>query len=451
MKTSILKFNILLLFFLIFSCNDFVEVDFPTNQLPSLYVFENETTANGAILNLYSELRDNSIYNGKLSSSSILFGLYADELDYYGNPTSGLNDIYLHHIDANNAEVKTVWTNSYKLIYMANASIQGLENSHFSSKNTLMAEVLFFRAFMYFSLHTIYNEIPYIKSTDYLVNSKCYKNSQSEIYANLIEDLENALVLLQDANINTNTRINKFTIYALLAKIHLYNKEWSKAINYSDLIIHSNRFQLVNDINTEFLKNSTSTIFQLKTAKEGSPTNEAPIFTITGQNPTNIALTKNFLNSFESGDLRKIYWVKSSSNGNWFFSSKYKQINTLATSSEYSIVFRLPEIILIRAEAYVNTNKKNEAISDINSIRNKAGLNGISNTNENLFEAILNERQHELFCEHGNRWFDLKRFGLLSQTLLPLKPSFQDFHQYFPIPESELILNQNLLPQNQGY
>src|SRR5690606_1420462 len=143
--------------------------------------------------------------------------------------------------------------------------------------------------------------------------------------------------------------------------------------------------------------------------------------------------------------------IKSSSNDNWFFSSKYKQINTLASSSEYSIIFRLPEIILIRAEAYINTNKKNEAISDINSIRNKAGLNGISSSNENLFEAILNERQHELFCEHGNRWFDLKRFGLLSQTLLPLKPSFHDFHQYFPIPESELILNQNLLPQNQGY
>ena len=67
-------------------------------------------------------------------------------------------------------------------------------------------------------------------------------------------------------------------------------------------------------------------------------------------------------------------------------------------------------------------------------------------------DALLEERRHEFVAE-GHRWFDLVRFGKL-EALVPLaKPGVQPqaFHDLFPIPQGEIDLNQNLLPQNTGY
>ncbi|MDO5969574.1 RagB/SusD family nutrient uptake outer membrane protein, partial [Flavivirga aquimarina] len=123
-----------------------------------------------------------------------------------------------------------------------------------------------------------------------------------------------------------------------------------------------------------------------------------------------------------------------------------------ANSEEYPVVFRLAEQYLIRAEARAELGKISEAQSDLNVIRNRAGLgNTTASTKEALRDAILDERQVELFTERGHRWFDLKRRGEAADVLAPLKPSWQDTDVLFPIPESELLLNPNLLPQNDGY
>ncbi|MCB0616497.1 MAG: RagB/SusD family nutrient uptake outer membrane protein, partial [Phaeodactylibacter sp.] len=52
-----------------------------------------------------------------------------------------------------------------------------------------------------------------------------------------------------------------------------------------------------------------------------------------------------------------------------------------------------------------------------------------------------------------HRWFDLVRFGKLQEQVPKAKPGVQpqDFHNLFPIPQEEIDLNPNLLPQNPGY
>ncbi|WP_228426441.1 RagB/SusD family nutrient uptake outer membrane protein [Chryseobacterium carnipullorum] len=52
--------------------------------------------------------------------------------------------------------------------------------------------------------------------------------------------------------------------------------------------------------------------------------------------------------------------------------------------------------------------------------------------------------------EHGIRFFDLKRWGLLDQ-LIPVKTNWKSYHAQWPIPQKELLLNPNLNPQNTGY
>ena len=68
-----------------------------------------------------------------------------------------------------------------------------------------------------------------------------------------------------------------------------------------------------------------------------------------------------------------------------------------------------------------------------------------------MINAILDERRHELFTEYGHRWFDLKRFGMAESVLMDIKPNWQSRDAWLPIPELEILMNPNLLPQNAGY
>ena len=92
------------------------------------------------------------------------------------------------------------------------------------------------------------------------------------------------------------------------------------------------------------------------------------------------------------------------------------------------------------------------ALQDINTIRNRAGLTNTTAVNSGaIMDEILKERRLELFTEHGHRWFDIKRLNKAEITLQPLKPGWKSTDILFPIPETEIRMNPNLLPQNNGY
>ncbi len=112
---------------------------------------------------------------------------------------------------------------------------------------------------------------------------------------------------------------------------------------------------------------------------------------------------------------------------------------------------RLSEQYLIRAEAFAEQDDISEAQSDLNIIRNSAGLKNTSAEDKaTLLLAIERERQVELFCEWGHRFFDLKRNGHLNQVIASLKSSWRDASINLPIPQYERLNNPNLT-QNPGY
>jgi hypothetical protein len=130
-----------------------------------------------------------------------------------------------------------------------------------------------------------------------------------------------------------------------------------------------------------------------------------------------------------------------------------------ANMKEYFMVLRLGEQYLIRAEARAKLGNSGGAQSDLNSIRNRAGLANYSGATDqtSLVTAILNERRHELFSEWGNRWFDLKRTGNIDAVMSVVTPqkskgttSWQSFQQLYPIPITELQLAPNITQTN-GY
>jgi hypothetical protein len=165
-------------------------------------------------------------------------------------------------------------------------------------------------------------------------------------------------------------------------------------------------------------------------------------------------MTSDLLVDFETGDDRRSVWVAG--NGVVYYPFKYKQGDNPATTvTEYSMVLRLAEQYLIRAEARLNQGKlvgEHSAESDINVIRNRAGLdNTAAVTNEELMAAIEQERRIELFAEWGHRWLDLKRWDRATTVLDPIKADWLRFDMLYPIPQGEINKNNNLNPQNTGY
>jgi len=451
-------FSNLVLLILLVGCDSFVEVDLPNSQLTSKSVFEDKTTANAAMTQVYAKMRDNGLFSGNTSGLSHLLGNYADELKFYGNPQDGTAAFYNNIVLQSNSAVKTLWNESYNQIYGANAVIEGVNSSEtlaHTDRDQLIGEALFTRAFIHLYLTNLFGEIPYIKTTDYKKNAVAVKENPNTIYKYCIEDLVLAQTLLPSAyKTSDRTRPNKFAVHALLAKVYLYTQQWAESSNEASAVLNNtDLYVFENDLSKVFLKESKSTIWQFAPSLNASNTLEAQTFVFTIGPPPLSALSLDFINSFQPEDKRKQFWISSVSDGNaiWFYPSKYKSKST-TVSTEYSILLRLNEVYLIRSEARAHAGDLIGSKEDLNRIRNAAGLLNTEAVSQNeILQAILKERQIELFTELGSRFFDLKRFGVLDQTLSLTKSEWDSFESNLPIPETELNLNKNLQPQNTGY
>ncbi len=115
---------------------------------------------------------------------------------------------------------------------------------------------------------------------------------------------------------------------------------------------------------------------------------------------------------------------------------------------------RLPETILLRAEAHLLKGNTTQAAADINLVRNRAKAIPVTAAQVTL-DYILDERARELIFEEDRR-VTLSRMGKLVERVKkynPLNaPNIQEFHALFPIPFSEIEANKDgKLVQNPGY
>jgi starch-binding outer membrane protein, SusD/RagB family len=127
----------------------------------------------------------------------------------------------------------------------------------------------------------------------------------------------------------------------------------------------------------------------------------------------------------------------------------------ISPASNDFVYFRLPDVLLMKAEAILRggtaTNAGpygNSALSIINSIRNHPSRSATSFSSINL-DVLLDERGRELWWENWRRQ-DMIRF---EKFLLPFQEkNYQSDPKYliFPIPFEQLAINPNLV-QNPGY
>lgn len=365
--------------------------------------------------------------------------------------TSSTYDAFKNNTLAAGNDANPVWSNMYSTIGRANYAVEGVQSSalNTSVKNQLIGEAKFWRAYYYFFLINFFGDVPLVTSTNALQTGTYSRTAKTTVYQQIVTDLTDAKNLLPAAYPSIErARINKWAAAAMLARVYFYQQNWAAAEAEATAVITSGTYSIETFANS-FLKTSNETIWQI--ANVTGVTAMGPEWIPAAATPT-IVLYDTLANTFETGDLRKTNWAKSIvyNAKTYYYPFKYK-LRTGTTGNEYSVMLRLAEQYLIRAEARAQQNNTSGAQADLNVIRTRAGLaNTTAATQAALIAAAEKERWVELFTESSDRWFNLKRLNKATAILSLIKPSWQAFQQLYPLPLQELQANPNLV-NNTGY
>ncbi len=112
-----------------------------------------------------------------------------------------------------------------------------------------------------------------------------------------------------------------------------------------------------------------------------------------------------------------------------------------------TILTRLEDIALLRAEALAVLGEKTTAIELLNEIRERRGLKPYAETvNGDLLDAIFLERKRELMGE-GHRWYDMIRREKIKHDNPKLAALIANDGIYWPIAK-EILAQNKLIEQN---
>lgn len=444
------------------SCKKFEDIGSPPTQLTPDKVYSDSTAIMSASLGLYGA----SAINGSqgLIVNANLYGSMSADDAYPVIP--GSNTPFIDNTLTGGTNYSNVmYNNNYSEIFNANSILAQLPAATVISqslKNDLIAEAKFWRAYSYFYLVNYFGDVPLILTTEAIANGKLPRTPKAQVYHQIIQDLTDAKGLLTDSYPTPDkARINKETVSAFLSKVYLYlaTPDYAGAETEATNVINSNLYSL-DQLSNVFLKTSKETIWQEQSNYNTytGVTRTGIAFIPAGTTPKYVLYTA-LVNAFEPGDQRIAAWTGAINyNGKvYLYPYKYKNKNTSENGNEYTVMFRLAEVYLNRAEARAQQNNLSGAQADLNMVRNRAGLpNTTAVTQAALLAAIAHERWVELFTENSTRWFDLKRTGAIGAVLPVTKSSdisnysWNSIQALYPIPAQELLANPTL-QQNPGY
>jgi len=480
------------------ACNKMTDAGLPKNQLTDEVTFAADATAIAAITSTYATISNMNIPPDPFKSIGLRAGLSADELTMFtGYPPSrsGYDDLLKYYQNAVTPANATPWQQTYSFIFNANVAINSLNMATRLTprvKEQLLGEMKFTRAFMYFYLVNLYGDVPLTLTADYTANQQVGRTPKAQVYQQIIQDLLEAQAVLSDgyvdgtllATTTERVRPNKWAATALLARAYLYTGDYINAETQASSVIANSTLYSLPALNNAFLKNSTETIWSVQPVGTLTLANtaEGRVFTLpaaNGPNPDNpVYLSTQQMAAFKPGDLRGTVgsWVGSVTvaGTTFYYPTKYKIGSVSAATAEYSMMLRLAEQYLIRAEARIMNGKIAEGLADLNALRSRARaastvdlpnpLPALSTTlsSTEALTAVLEERQAELFTEWGHRWLDLKRTGTVDAVMTVVTPlkvissstpnNWNSSYALYPIPQAELdrspLLNGQ---QNPGY
>ena len=446
------------------ACENFLEVERPIDKQVSEYVFSSDETAEAAGLGMYGSVvkYGQGAFTGLFT---VYLGIVADELYATGGYESALQ-LRENRLLPEHSGASSIWLTSYETIYHVNLFLEKINRSEQVSaglRARLAGEARFLRALFYFYLVNTYGNIPLIDSPDYHKNGSLTQSGPEVVYPFILADLEAAYdVLTPDYLLSEPVRANKWAAAALLARVHLFLENWSDAEKFAREVVQKGSYALV-PVDEVRLNSNAEAILQFAQSESGLNGNyEASmlLYQSSTSNRPDYAVEEGLLKAFSPEDARQNWlWEQVTTDSvTYYLAHKYKirWLDRNVPRTELLTVLRLGEQHLILAEALAQQGELDAAVEQLDILRTRAGITLLDDmdtpkTKENVLDLVMDERQRELCFELGHRWFDLNRTGRADAyfSSLPYK-DWQPTDRYFPIPQSEILLNP-FLKQNPGY
>ena len=471
----ILKYIYKILLFASFTCcvacDSLLDVNPPTDSLTGDQVYESEVAIEALRDGLYSYHLTSSWYFRR--NMTIQTAMYADEALWHSS-TNEYGEFHKSTCTLKSMQIEWFWEYPYAAIYHCNDLITNLKDNTIVTetvKNKALGESYFFRAFNYLNLVNYFNNIPLILSTDVYATMNLPQVSAAKIYSQIFEDLTKAEEILISVN-NPGSRFNSEAATALLARAYLYDNQWQKAIDKANLLIPTEhggsgtKFKLETFDKVFNVSSKESILYMEDDGMYGDDryvgySYFGAMINDYGSKSVVAPVSKYLVADLQSDttDLRN-GWIKENvvreqATGQYtYYKLKYTKTPPSPAEHENFVFLRLVEQYFIRAEANAQLGNLTEAIDDINIVRARAGVKPLPSTlsKDEILAAILKERRLELFYEGPHRWFDLRRAGKMDEVLskIDYKNGWAPHKEYFPIPQSQIDANINLV-QNPGY
>lgn len=471
------------------SCSDYLD-EKPVSQPSNVTFWRNSTDANSAVAGGYAQLR-------KALNSGLSYYAHGDlGTDYFSTERdlrSEFSDIMKFKLGIS-VPVTETWKPMYKardfsIFYSAIKQadlclkhIPEIPQEEFTDYDSqykqFMGEAYFIRAFSYFYMARVWGNVPIVDSSNPdVVDTKNYKREDvAKVLIKATEDCQSAINLLS-WNYSTDTdrvvRANAGAAWALLAHIYAWSGNYGACEMAAAKVIDSHFYNYIdrNNFLQIFDGQSSECIFEI--AQNSQTEAQAG----DGQSLTNFLLRGDYLKTRvneketvwqfdlttlkqtlfnDAKDLRRTKGFADFSS-DWPILLKYSKVvyTTSPLSINNIVVFRLADIALLQAEAQAAQAKYTESRATLNSIRKMAGLEDSTATNDQLFEAVIQERGRELFME-GHRFYDLVRLARLkkiykfgdSSSNKITASQFESGKSYWPI-QPTLIETNPLLTQTE--
>lgn len=473
------------LFLTVSSCEDFLDEQ-PRSALSAGNYWQTENDIRTAVAGMYDGIQDivddNFINWGEGRSDNFVRG-GTGETEYafmYNGMTADMET--------------TDWTPLFAVILRANLIIKyvpGIEGDLTETeKNNYVAQAYAIRAYGHLMGVKVWGDFPLIQEVIEGKEVKPARTPVSEVLSAVVQDLLTARELVDEDNTSV-FEVNVGGILAMLTEVYMWQHEYQKAIEASDALLALGRYELEQGADNWkgiFVDpaGSSETIWSLHRDTENAidPGNGIANLIGSGDRTSSFVMDPGLLARWEqqgNQDFREnlIYdTIDAEQTGAVGFVWKYfdldpededdrlaEQMPDRVDANIQNPMYRLADILLLRAEAYNELGNKPEAVNLLNAIRTRAGLPPVTTeqfgTKEELQMAILDERQFELFAE-GKRWFDLRRTGLVTEVMDPVLERRQaeagisvigfgdEALALFPVNRDVLNANPSLV-QNPGY
>ena len=145
-------------------------------------------------------------------------------------------------VNSNTQAITTFWNELYKYIARCNIIIANeAVLDGYAQKNTVLGEAYFCRGFCFLFLTMQFGDIPLVLEAAEEPSREYTRDSQQDVYAQVISDLEAAHNLLPaDASLATKNKVTKYAAAHYLAQAHLWraseiNSVWNSSFQAADL------------------------------------------------------------------------------------------------------------------------------------------------------------------------------------------------------------------------